>query len=45
MGKKEASANAKKNRAIGPYGVAAQCSTQSYIFLMNSKKLPVNEEN
>ena len=32
MGKKEDSANAIMNSAMGPYGVLAQCKTQSYNF-------------
>ena len=32
IGKKEDSANASKNSTTGPYGVSAQCKTQSYNF-------------
>ena len=35
IGKKDASANAKMNKAAGPYGVLAQWRTQSYNLRMN----------
>jgi hypothetical protein len=37
IGNMEDSANANKNKAIDPYGVSAQCNTQSYNFLKNFK--------